>query len=163
MITPGKVAELAEQSTKLQQEFAGLTARFDSIWAGSLIDIRQDPRGDAQANWKQNHKSIFYYFEQANDSERNAYMARVANNIVLRDLELNGSLSVMRDMLKAALAKEFTLQEIQEDISWGTINLQTAFYLVINAVPCILHMENRVGLKILTRLLRLGLSSSWSG
>jgi hypothetical protein len=163
MITPEKIAELQEQSTKLQQEFAGLTARFDSIWETSSIDIRQDPRGDPQANWKRDPKSIFYDFEQGDDSERNAFMARVANDLLLRNLQLTGDLSSMRETLKAALAKEFTLREIQEDLSWGTINLRSAFYLVINAIPCILHMENRVGLKILTRLLRLGLNNWVAG
>jgi hypothetical protein len=52
MITPEKIVELQERSTKIQQEFVALTTRFDTIWAGSLIDIRQDPRGDPQANWK---------------------------------------------------------------------------------------------------------------
>jgi hypothetical protein len=163
MITPEKIAELQEQSTELQQEFAGLTARFDSIWETSSIDIRQDPRGDPQANWKRDPKSIFYDFEQGDDSERNAFMARVANDLLLRNLQLTGDLSSMRETLKAALAKEFTLREIQEDLSWGTINLRSAFYLVINAIPCILHMENRVGLKILTRLLRLGLDNWVAG
>jgi hypothetical protein len=46
------------------QQFAGLTASFDSIWETSLIDIRQDPRGDLQANWKQDPKSIFYDLEE---------------------------------------------------------------------------------------------------
>jgi hypothetical protein len=58
-------------------------------------------------------------FEQANDSERNAYMGRVANRLLLGDLELAGNLSAMQDTLEAALAKEFTLQEIQVDLSWG--------------------------------------------
>jgi hypothetical protein len=90
-------------------------------------------------------------------------MARVANNLLLRNLQLASDLSAMREMLKAALAKEFTLREIQEDLSWGTINLWSAFYLVINAIPCILHMENRVGLKILTSLLCLGLDNWVAG
>jgi hypothetical protein len=108
-------------------------------------------------------KSIFYNFEQANNSERNAFIGRVANNLLLCELELTGDLSVMRDMLKVAFAKEFTLREIQEDIEWGTISQRMAFYLIINAIPCILHMENRVGLKILTRLLRLGLDNWVTG
>jgi len=29
----------------------------------------------------------------------------------------------------------------------------------MNAIPCVLHMENRVGLKLVTRLLRIGLST----
>jgi hypothetical protein len=36
-------------------------------------------------------------------------MARVANYLLLRNLQLTSNLSVMRKMLKAALAKEFTL------------------------------------------------------
>jgi hypothetical protein len=90
-------------------------------------------------------------------------MARVVNGLLLHDLELTGNLSVMRDMLKVVLAKEFMLQEIQVDLSWGTINLWMVFYLVINAIPCILHMENRVGLKIPTRLLHLGLDNWVAG
>jgi hypothetical protein len=90
-------------------------------------------------------------------------MRRVANDLLLRDLALTGDLNAMRDTLKIVLAKEFTLREIQENIEWGTISQRTAFYLVINAIPCILHLENRVGLKILTRLLRLGLDNWVAG
>jgi hypothetical protein len=52
MITPENIAELQEQSTDhLQQELAGLTARFETSWACSLIDIRQD-------HWPEIHKPI---------------------------------------------------------------------------------------------------------
>jgi hypothetical protein len=37
MITSEKIAKLTEQSMELQQEFAGLTARFDTIWESSSI------------------------------------------------------------------------------------------------------------------------------
>jgi hypothetical protein len=43
MIMPAKIAELRELSDELQQEFAGITARFETICADSMIDIRQDP------------------------------------------------------------------------------------------------------------------------
>jgi hypothetical protein len=38
MIMPAKIAELREQSDELQEEFTGLTARFETIWADGLID-----------------------------------------------------------------------------------------------------------------------------
>jgi hypothetical protein len=133
MVMPAKIAELRECLNELQQEFAGFTARFETIWADSMIDIRQDPQGEPQANWKRYPKFIFYDFKLADDSEKNAFMGRVANDLMLQDLALTGNLAVMQDTLKIVLAKEFTFWDIQENIEWGTISQEAAFYLGINA------------------------------
>jgi hypothetical protein len=53
--------------------------------------------------------------------------------------------------------KEHALFEILDKLHHGTINKATALYLVINVLPCILHLEKRVGLKILSWLLRIGM------
>ena len=63
----------------------------------------------------------------------------------------------MQELLKESLIKEYALFEILDELRHGTINEATALYLVINALPCILHLENRVSLKILSRLLRIGM------
>jgi hypothetical protein len=63
----------------------------------------------------------------------------------------------MQDLLKESLKKEHALFEILDELRHGTINKATALYLVINALPCILHLENCVGLKILSQLLRIGM------
>jgi hypothetical protein len=63
----------------------------------------------------------------------------------------------MQDLLKESLKKEHALFEILDELRHGTINEATALYLVINVLPCILHLENRVGLKILSWLLRIGM------
>ena len=55
------------------------------------------------------------------------------------------------------------LREVQRELVHGTVSDKTAMYLAINALPCILHLENRVGLKILTRLLRIGLGRAKAG
>jgi hypothetical protein len=95
MVTPDKIAELRECSDKLELGFLSLTARFETIWANSMIDIRQDPpAGEPQANWKRDPKSIFYDFELADNSEKNAFMRRVANHLLLLDLALTGDLIV---------------------------------------------------------------------
>jgi hypothetical protein len=63
----------------------------------------------------------------------------------------------MQDLLKESLTKEYALFEILDELCHGTINKDTALYLVLNALPCILDLENRVGLRILSRLLRIGM------
>lgn len=49
------------------------------------------------------------------------------------------------------------------DLKHGTVCERSALYLVINAIPCSLHLENRVGLKLFTRLLRIGLDRARLG
>jgi hypothetical protein len=75
MVTPAKIAELRECSDEVELEFSSLMVRFETIWADSMIDIRQDP--------VENPKSIFYDFELADSSEKNACMRRVANDLLL--------------------------------------------------------------------------------
>jgi hypothetical protein len=58
-------------------------------------------------------------------------MGRVANKLLLHLLELTWALSVMQFMLKVLLTKEFTLQEIQENIKWGTSQLADGI------LPCV--------------------------
>jgi hypothetical protein len=63
----------------------------------------------------------------------------------------------MQNLLKEALRKEYELHEILEELRHRTINKAAPLYLVTNALTCILHLENWVGLKILSRLLRIGM------
>jgi hypothetical protein len=80
-------------------------------------------------------------------------MLSIASNLALQNLPSTGLLKEMQDRLKAALTKEFNLWEVHKELAHGTISEKTAMYLVINVLPCILHLENHVGLKSLTRLL----------
>jgi hypothetical protein len=68
---------------------------------------------------------------------------------------MTGSMQVMQELLKESLTKQYALFEILVKLCHGTINKATAHYLVINALPCILHIDNQVGLKILSQLLRI--------
>jgi hypothetical protein len=103
--------------------------------------------------------SIHFDHSRANARDRNTYLMAVANDLALRNLDMTGSVSEMQERLRKALVMEFLLREIEADIAHGTISQRSALYLIINAIPCILHLENRVGLKIFTRLLWIGLDN----
>ena len=122
----------------------------------------EDPRGEAQANSLRDETSIHYDFAAASPSDRSAYLRRLGHDLALRNLPVIGSTRVMQDLLKETLTKEYKLHKILDELRHGTINQATALYLVINALPCILHLENRVGLKILSRLLRIGMDHAKS-
>jgi hypothetical protein len=41
--------------------------------------------------------------------------------------------------------------------------MATVMYLVINVLPCILHLKNKVGLKVMTRLLQIRMLNAKEG
>ena len=64
-------------------------------------------------------------------------------------------------VLKDSQIQEWTFRQLTKDVSYGsTINGQSnCAYYVLDSVPCILHAENRMGLKILELLLDEGLNT----
>jgi hypothetical protein len=90
-------------------------------------------------------------------------MIAMASNLALQNLPTTGSLKEMQDGFKKALIQEYMLRAVQKELVHRTISEKTAIYLTINALPCILHLDNSVGLKIITWLLRIGLGHAKAG
>jgi len=66
--------------------------------------------------------------------------------------------------LREACMKECNIRKLRAALQHGKkIENSKAFLSLHDAVPCILHLENRVGLKFFTMLLRAGLSNATSG
>jgi hypothetical protein len=80
----------------------------------------------------------------------------------LRSLDMTGSLEDMRMRLKESLLHEYKMRLLLDQVQHceGT---GLALFLVLQAVPCILHCENRVCLKILTMIISEGLSNAETG
>ena len=67
-----------------------------------------------------------------------------------------GTLSVKRNSLSIALRSEAKIRLLLTELEHGTPN-EGAMFLLIQATPNILHLENRVGIKFLTMRLIEGL------
>ncbi len=94
----------------------------------------------------------------ANNEQGNAALTRDFSNLVtkelrLRKLSLQGSLEERWQRLKQFLIVEVKLERIQESISRGDEGKETAQMLISQIIPCIMHLENRVGEKLITVLL----------
>jgi len=69
-----------------------------------------------------------------------------------------------QQQLREACMKERGIRKLGMALQHGKkIETSKAFLSLHDAVPCILHLENRVGLKFFTMLLRSGLSNAVSG
>jgi hypothetical protein len=80
----------------------------------------------------------------------------------LRHLDITGSLEELRERLRTALCHEERIRLLLEQVQHSE-GVGAALFLVMQAVPCILHCENRVSLKILLMLLMEGFSNAQAG
>jgi hypothetical protein len=95
-------------------------------------------------------------------AERVQHGILLTNELVLRDMSPLGMLSVKRNSLSVALGSEAKMRLLLTKLSHGTRS-EGAMFLLIQAIPCILHLENRAGIKILTMLFIEGLSNAKKG
>ena len=91
--------------------------------------------------------------------DKASYSRYLNVELKLRNLPTSGNMSTRRERLKSSLIIESDVRKLTSELSHCTPK-ETACFLMINAIPCILHMELRVGLKILTMLLVEGLSNA---
>ena len=90
-------------------------------------------------------------FDPKNDEQRREFSESVNNNLELLNLSRRGNFSVRRDLLRKhleALERKRCLQDFVNNFC-----LEGSMILIEQAIPCILHMENRVGEKMLKLLL----------
>ena len=159
MVTPERITEIREEGELIPQQLGYLAEKLDTLAQESKMDCDEDPRGAGQINSAQDPSLIHFHHSHANQTDKNTYLMKHAHDLSLRNLEKTGSINEMQERLKEGLMLEYILKEIENYTAHGTISQQSALYLIINAIPCILHLENRSGLKIFTRLLRVGLDN----
>jgi hypothetical protein len=74
----------------------------------------------------------------------------------LRRLPLHGNLEERHGRSRQYLMVEQQLKLISEAVARGVIRKDAALMLIEQSIPCIMHLENRVGEKLITVLLAMG-------
>jgi hypothetical protein len=90
------------------------------------------------------------------------YSEFLCNELELRSLDMTGTLEEMRQHLRKSLSHESRIQSLLDQVQHYE-GVGVALFLVMQVVPCILHFEKRVCLKILTMLLIEGYSNAEAG
>jgi hypothetical protein len=94
--------------------------------------------------------------------ERVAYMTTLKEELVMRDLPTTGTLEQLRTRLRLQLEGEKELRELKAKLDHCTPD-ENALYELLLAIPCILHMENRIGIKLVEMVLTEGGSHAIAG
>jgi hypothetical protein len=159
----------SQQETALESILQNVVnERFKEVesWRPNCcLNNKEDPRVPTEYNIKDS-KSIHYDLTECSPGDRSAYSRNVNRDLLLRGtagnvMELR--LSERQQELKNRMVEEFQFVELRDQIEHGNRGRATALFAVLNNPPCILHMHNRIALKILTTVLRHGLSNAMEG
>ena len=74
----------------------------------------------------------------------------------LQKLSIHGTFECQRSHLQDTSKVELQLELIIQTIDQGDKGKEVVLLLIMQAIPCIMHLENRVGEKLITVLLSLG-------
>ncbi len=135
--------QLQEMKNDIEEIKSKLVAGFDRISNTSKLKIYPS----TNRSLKSDRNSIDYAPSSA--IEAGDFMDLLYEELDLRSLDMMGSMEDIRIRLKESLLHESKMRLLLDQVQHceGT---GLALFLVMQAVPCILHCENRVCIKIIT-------------
>jgi hypothetical protein len=99
------------------------------------------------------------HFIPTNTFEKQSFSRLLSNELMLRGLDISGTLESRREKLRESLQGEATIARLAKEIAHGEVK-EGAYFLLMHTLPCVLHMENRNGIKLLTMVFIEGLSNA---
>lgn len=161
----------AEYTSMLEDELnettlaiGNLLPEMDHLLKESIIHTSEDPRYSKETSINDSFSIHFEYdSENVTREERRFYSERIGKDLVFRHLGVDGNLAVRCERLRVSLETEYKYQQLYEALQHGRKSEAHAIVKLHETVPCILHMENRIGLKIATMLLIEGLQNALKG
>ena len=163
MTTEEQIAGMKEQVDKFEEDMPELSEQISDVWKKSAIhiNIHTDPRVPPLPTLLDKVNSIHFDIDVATDRrKRQVYSSNLNKDLELRDLPISGSLAERQRRLKQSHIAEWTYVDASTTISKaGEVSVTTALVMVMDTVPCLLHMEMRLGIKILSMLFKTGLTN----
>jgi hypothetical protein len=124
-----------------------------------MLRTDKDPRAPL-ASSMHDILSIHFSLQERTRDDLVHYSGLVTEDLLTRELSASGNLQERRDRLRESFVIEYTYRHLKGAIAHGSLGKENALFHLIDAVPCILHMENRIGLKFITMLAIKGLGNA---
>ena len=161
MCTKTHLSTLENEMRQFQKDMPIIQKNLNRIWADSKLTMKIDPRNVPSEQQRTDLQCIHFDLAKASQPQRQEYARSLTNDLFVRKLDLRGSIEERQRRLKSSQVREWEYYQSKKliDDFKGSMH-STALVYLLDTVPCILHMENRMGLKILTMCLRKGLQSA---
>ncbi|KAL7580693.1 hypothetical protein ACA910_002201 [Epithemia clementina (nom. ined.)] len=161
MLTEDVLKALEEDLANLENVFQGMIEEIDEIRGRSQILFSENPRVTKKLS-KNNPSSIHFVLTmQTPGSICSAYNKKVTHDLEIRGLDaLTGTKTDRQSRLRLRLIEEWSYVKLKPSVQLGQERSAKAMFVLLNMVPCILHAENCMGIKIFETLLAEGLSNA---
>ena len=157
MVTDDRMLQMNEEINALK---AAMTYLLEIVSSSRMT--REDPE-NCEGNETAKLDPYSIWFEPRKNSDRVDFSKLFNEELQIRGvMEPVGNLTSRREQLRECLCREYRLRKLQEETG-ASERPETAMFLLMQAVPCILHLENRVALKLLTMVVLEGISKTNEG
>ena len=152
---------------EMQEEIEDVVTNLAGAYMSNIEDVLkktklrtdEDP-GAPLASSMHDILSIHFSLQERTRDDLVHYSGLVTEDLLTRELSASGNLQEPHDCLRESFVIEFTYWHLKGAIAHGSLGKENALFHLIDAVPCILHMENRIGLKFITMLAIKGLGNA---
>ena len=162
MCTGAHIGLMKEEVEKFKAESPKVAEEIDDIRKKSKIRTDINPSLPADDIALSSSDNIHFDFQKAEVQDRIEFSRNVNSDLQLRGLSLQGPLSERQSRLKVQHISEYTYSmaslRVREFDPKGNKDVAGALVMMMDAVPCLLHLENRMGIKILSMCLKSGLT-----
>ena len=159
MCNPKHLAKLKEEMNDFEKSMPAIGKAVQEMWDKSKIKVTVDPRLEPTPAQKKNIRSIHFDVTKCSRQSRSKYNTYITGDMQLREMDVSGPLVERQRRLQIQLGKEWMYKDsllCQDKHGKGGAN--TALVMMMSVLPCILHMEIRVGIKMLSLLFKEGLT-----
>jgi hypothetical protein len=153
MATSERIASI---SAEVEELVSTLQTQLEDIQVKSKMMPHNLEESEAQTASSVND-ALSVNFTPTNPTQRQMFSCLLTNELMLRGLDINGTLEEWRDMLIEAMRGESMITKLSKEIAHEDVK-DGAYFLLISTLPCVLHMENQNGIKMLTMVLIEGLA-----
>jgi hypothetical protein len=101
-------------------------------------------------------------FQPTNQDEKDDFLDLMMDELILRGIHPVGDIEELRGHLKNKLVMEHKLCQHLKQLEHCS-KLEQALIILLHKIPCILHGENHVGLKLLSMVLCEGFDNAEKG
>lgn len=162
MLTKERLQSIQEEAEDLRVLLEVAEGWVEGLRKESVLDCTTNPNiSTPQA--QVDTTTIHFNLRNARRCDKASYLRSLTKDLQLRELDIDGNAIELQERLHKSHIEEYKLSQLEDDLSHGKISETSAMYVILNAIPCSLHLENRVGLKIITRLLRIGVANAKDG
>jgi hypothetical protein len=156
---------LKSKLEKLHKDISHIIPTINVLVSSSSLNINEDPREITDINQAYDPMSIHfdYHNEEVDKETVLDFSGKISDELSRRGVIPKGSLDTRVNMLRDYLSQEWLLSSISTSIKHSEKCSDKFFLSLIDCVPCILHLENRTGLKIFSMILRESLNNAIEG